>query len=105
VASSAYRRKIELHLLNPMAKIMLGMLAVFILIRFGDLVVRGALPLAFKAKLSALAFWVEMLCFLAPFALIASADARRNPAKLFLAGVAIMLGGIFMRLNAFLIGF
>ena len=41
----------------------------------------------------------------APFAIIGSATARRNPAKLFLAGTAIMLGGIFMRLNAFLIGY
>ena len=105
VAASAYRRKIELHLLEPLAKVMLGMLALFIVVRFGDLVVRGALGHAFKANLVALAFWVEMLCFLAPFALIGSAGARRNPAKLFLAGTAIMLGGIFMRLNAFLIGY
>ncbi|MBK9446639.1 MAG: Ni/Fe-hydrogenase cytochrome b subunit [Betaproteobacteria bacterium] len=106
VASSAYRRKIELHLLEPMAKIMLGMLAIFVVVRFGDLLVRGALPFAFKgAILPPLAFWVETLCFVAPFALIGSATARRNPAKLFLAGVAIMLGGVFMRLNAFLIGY
>jgi len=105
VAASAYRRKIETHLLEPMAKVMLGVLAAFLVIRFGDLVVRGALGHAFKGNLVALAFWVEMLCFFAPFALIASAGSRRNPQKLFLAGVAIMLGGIFMRLNAFLIGY
>lgn len=105
VAASAYRRKIEMHLLEPLARIMLGVLAVFLVIRFGDLIVRGALPLAFKGNLVAAAFWVEMLCFFAPFALIGSAMARRNPAKLFLAGTAIMLGGIFMRLNAFLIGY
>ncbi len=105
VASSAYRRKIELHLLEPLAKIMLGMLAVFLVVRFGDLVVRGALPLAFKGNVAALAFWVETVCFVAPFAIIGSATARRNPAKLFLAGTAIMLGGIFMRINAFLIGY
>ncbi len=73
VASSAYRRKIELHLLEPMAKIMLGMLAIFVVVRFGDLLVRGALPFAFKGNLAALAFWVETLCFVAPFALIGSA--------------------------------
>jgi Ni/Fe-hydrogenase subunit HybB-like protein len=32
-------------------------------------------------------------------------EARRNPARLFLAGVAVMLGGILLRLNGFLIGF
>ena len=105
VASSAYRRTIETHLLDPMAKIMLGVLACFLVVRFGDLVVRGALAEAFKPTFIALAFWVENFCFVAPFLLVGSASARRNPARLFLAGVAIMLGGIFLRFNGFLIGY
>ena len=105
VAASAYRRKIEMHLLNPMAKVMLGALAVYLVVRFADLLVRGALGEAFKPSFVAFAFWVENLCFLAPFLLIGSAEARRNPAKLFLAGIAIMLGGILLRLNGFLIGY
>jgi Ni/Fe-hydrogenase subunit HybB-like protein len=105
VASSAYRRKIETHLLDPLAKIMLGMLAIYLVVRFGDLVVRGALGEAFKPTFIALAFWIENLCFVAPFLLVGNAGARRNPAKLFLAGVAIMLGGVFLRINGFLIGY
>jgi len=105
VAAASYRRKIEMHLLNPMAKIMLGVLAVYLVLRFGDLVIRGALGEAFKPSLVALAFWVENLCFIAPFLLIGSVVARRNPARLFLAGMAIMSGGILLRLNGFLIGY
>ncbi|HEX5803265.1 MAG TPA: Ni/Fe-hydrogenase cytochrome b subunit [Azospira sp.] len=105
IAASAYRRKIEMHLLEPLARIMLGILAVYVVVRFGDLLVRGALPLAFKGSVVALAFWIETLCFLLPFAIIGSPAARRNPARLFLAGSAIMLGGIVMRFNAFLIGY
>jgi Ni/Fe-hydrogenase subunit HybB-like protein len=105
VAAASYRRKIEMHLLNPMSKIMLGVLAVYLVLRFGDLVIRGALVEAFKPSLVALAFWVENLCFIAPFFLIGNVVARRNPARLFLAGIAIMLGGILLRLNGFLIGY
>ncbi len=105
VAASSYRRKIETHLLNPMAKIMLGVLAVYLVVRVGDLVLRGALGEAFKPSFAALAFWVENLCFIAPFFLIGSVEARRNPARLFLAGIAIMMGGILLRLNGFLIGY
>ncbi|MDP3538417.1 MAG: Ni/Fe-hydrogenase cytochrome b subunit [Azonexus sp.] len=105
VASSAYRRQIEVHLLQPMAKIMLGTLAVYLVVRIGDLVMRGALSHAMSPSLEALVFWVEMILFMAPFALIGSTNARRNPARLFLAGVAIMLGGIFLRVNGFLIGY
>ncbi|MDP1734828.1 MAG: Ni/Fe-hydrogenase cytochrome b subunit [Sulfuritalea sp.] len=105
VASSAYRRKIEMHMLTPMAKIMLGILAVFIVVRIGDVVVRGALPKAFVPSIEALMFWLEMACFIAPLILIGAESNRRNPAKLFLAGILLMLGGALMRLSGFLIGY
>ena len=105
VASSAYRRQIEIHLLEPMAKVMLGVLGLYMAVRFGDLVVRGALANAFKPSLEAFVFWIENLAFLAPFALVGSTASRRNPARLFLAGIAIMVGGVFLRINGFLIGY
>lgn len=105
VASSAYRREIETPILRPLARVMLGFLAAFLVVRFGDLVVRGALAEAFRPNVVALAFWIENLCFVLPFFLVGSDVARRNPARLFLAGVAIMLGGIFLRINGFLIGY
>ena len=105
VASSAYRRTIEMHLLQPMAKIMLGMLAVFIVVRVVDLLVRGALGHAFTPSLEAFYFWLETGFFLLPFLLVGSAEARRNPARLFLAGCSIMLAGVFLRVNGFLIGY
>jgi len=105
VTSSAYRREIEMHLLQPMAKLMLGVLAAYLAVRVGDLVLRGALGHAFAPSLEALVFWVEMALFALPFALVGTANARRNPAKLFLAGVSIMLAGIFLRVNGFLIGY
>ena len=40
-----------------------------------------------------------------PFVLIGMTQKRRNPARLFLAGVAIMLGGVCCVLNGFLIGY
>jgi Ni/Fe-hydrogenase subunit HybB-like protein len=105
VAASSYRRRIETHLLNPMSKIMLGVLAVYLVVRFADLTVRGAWSEAFQFSGVALSFWIENVAFVAPFFLIGSAQARRNPAKLFLAGIAIMIGGILLRLNGFLIGY
>ncbi len=105
VAASAYRREIEVYLLEPMAKIMLGVLAVFLVVRVVDLVWRGALGHAFSPSLEAFFFWLETALFVLPFLLVATTAARRNPARLFLAGVAIMLGGIFLRVNGFLIGY
>ncbi|MFH1870199.1 MAG: Ni/Fe-hydrogenase cytochrome b subunit [Pseudomonadota bacterium] len=105
LTSTAYRRKLETQMLTPMAKIMLGILAVFIVVRLGDVILRGALPMAFAPSVEALMFWLEMACFIAPLILIGAEANRRNPAKLFLAGVLLMLGGALMRLSGFLIGY
>ena len=86
VASSAYRLKIETHLLEPLAKIMLGVLALYLLIRVGDLTLRGAWPAAFHFNGVALSFWIENIGFIAPFFLIGNTQSRRNPARLFLEG-------------------
>lgn len=105
LTSSAYRRKLETHMLTPLAKIMLGFLVVFLVARVADLVLRGALPMAFVPSIEALMFWLEMLSFIVPLILIGAESNRRNPARLFLAGVLLMLGGALLRLNGFLIGY
>ncbi len=105
LASVAYRRSIEMNLLTPLAKVMLGMLAAYLAVRVGDLVVRGALSRAFGLSLEALMFWLEMACFIAPFFVIGKLEQRRNPARLFVAGILLMLGGSLLRLNGFLIGY
>lgn len=105
LASSAYRRSIEMHLLTPLAKVMLGVVAAYIVVRLGDLVLRGALGGAFNVSLEALMFWLEMACFVVPFFIIGREGQRRNPANLFVAGILLLLGGSLLRLNGFLIGY
>lgn len=105
LASAAYRRSIELHLLSPLAKVMLGVLAAYLVVRLGDLLWRGALPRAFALTRESLFFWLEMFAFVAPFFLVATQEQRRNPARLFLAGLSLMLAGALLRLNGFLIGY
>ena len=105
LASAAYRREIETNMLGPMAKVMLGMLGVYLVVRVVDLTVRGAWGNAFSFGLVAIFFWIEMILFCLPFALVGTVEARRNPARLFLGGAAIMLGGSLLRLNGYLIGY
>jgi Ni/Fe-hydrogenase subunit HybB-like protein len=105
LASSAYRREIEMSLLAPLAKVMLGVVLVYIGLRFADLVWRGVLPLALQFNRESLLFWLEMVCFIAPFGLIGSALQRQNPARLFVAGILLMLGGSLLRFNGFLMGY
>jgi len=105
VASSAYRRKIETHMLTPLSKVMLGLLAVYIVVRFSDVVARGVMAQAFAGSLESLMFWVENACFVAPLLMLRTEERRRNPAKLFLAGILLMLGGALLRIDGFLIAY
>ena len=101
VASSAYRMEIEMHLLQPLAKVMLGMLSVFLIVRFGDLVVRNALGHAPAADAGSLLLLAGNRLLRPALPAGRHRRARRNPARLFLAGVAIMLGGVLLRVNGF----
>jgi Ni/Fe-hydrogenase subunit HybB-like protein len=105
VAASAYRRKLEMHILTPLSKVMLGFLVAYLVVRLGDVVVRGALGRAFAITLEALMFWIETAAFVAPLFLIGRESDRRNPAKLFLAGILLLLGGSLLRINGFLVGY
>jgi Ni/Fe-hydrogenase subunit HybB-like protein len=105
LAASGYRRKIETHLLTPLAKVMLGFLAAFLVVRLGDVVVRGAIVRALDVSLEAGMFWLEIACFVAPLFLLGSEAKRRNPANLFLGGILLMAAGALLRLNGFMIGY
>lgn len=105
IASSAYRRSIEVSLLNPMARIMLGVVVAYLVLRLGDVIFRGVIGRSFAFSLEGLMFWLEMACFIAPFFLIGREVQRRNPARLFVAGILLMLGGSLLRMNGFLIAY
>ena len=105
LAAAGFRRPIETHILTPLSRVMLGMLMVFLVVRILDLVLRGALGHAFEGTLQAFMFWLEMACFIAPLVLLAKESSRRNPARLFVGAVLLMLGGVLLRINSYLIGY
>ena len=105
VAAAGYRRSIEMHLLTPLSKVMLGMLGLYLAIRFGDLIVRGAIVTAFEPTLQAFMFWLESIAFVLPLWILGTPAKRANPANLFTAGAVLMLAGILLRVNSYLVGY
>jgi Ni/Fe-hydrogenase subunit HybB-like protein len=63
------------------------------------------MPEAFAVSLASLMFWLETACFVVPLFLIGRERDRRNPARLFVAGIMLMLGGALLRINGFLVGY
>jgi Ni/Fe-hydrogenase subunit HybB-like protein len=105
LSSTGFKRPLETRVLTPLAKVMYWLLAAYVVLRVLDLVIRGAFGTAFAATWQALWFWVEMACFVVPLVTLASENARRSASKLFVGAVLLMLGGMLLRINGFLVGY
>lgn len=105
ISAIGFKRPFELGMLAKLSKVMWGLLVAYLVVRVGDLVVRGAIVEAFKPNIMALMFWVEMAFFIAPAIMLAKPANRRRPDKLFLSAVCLMAGTFMLRINGFLIGY
>jgi Ni/Fe-hydrogenase subunit HybB-like protein len=105
LSARAFGREIEMPLLSQLAKALLWVLAVFGVLRFGDLASRGALSLLREPTTETLLFILEIaLGILAPLALLSSARVRENREALFAAAVLVITGFLLNRLNVSVTG-
>jgi Ni/Fe-hydrogenase subunit HybB-like protein len=105
LTSSAFKRSLETDLLSRLSRLMVGVVAVYVALRLGDLAVRGVLGLALEGSFKAFMFWVEMLMFVLPLVLIWDAASRRRPARLFVAAFMLMVGAFLLRINSYIVGY
>jgi Ni/Fe-hydrogenase subunit HybB-like protein len=105
VSSLAFRRPLERELLGKLMGIGAILAGVFLVLRFGDVLVRGELGLAFAPTAVAATFWVENALFLAAILLVATEASRRRPQRLFLAAGSMATAGIVYRLSAYLVAY
>ncbi|MBF0334065.1 MAG: Ni/Fe-hydrogenase cytochrome b subunit [Alphaproteobacteria bacterium] len=104
LATSGFRLKSETRLLAGIASVMNGLLAAYLVVRFGDLAVSGKLGLAFSSGFLSLMFWLEIAFFALPLLLLQG--ARRNQARcLFIGAVSMLLGGGLYRMDGFLVAY
>lgn len=105
LSSVGFRRPFESRILSKLSGIMAWFMLGFIVIRLGDVVRVGALPLAFEPTVQALSFWIEMTMGLAAVLLLLPKQNRLSPRYVFLGASAMLINGALYRLNAYLIGF
>jgi Ni/Fe-hydrogenase subunit HybB-like protein len=105
LSSSGFRRPLEMHLLTKLSRLMLWLIAAYLVVRVADLVLRSALGYMFEPSLAAFMFWIETALFAAPVALLWQAAERGNPSKLFIAAVCLLLAGFLLRIDAYMIGY
>jgi Ni/Fe-hydrogenase subunit HybB-like protein len=105
LASLGLSRPLETDLLGKLTKVMLIVTGFYLLLRFGDLLWRGALGLAFVGDLDSYMFWFENLLFVIPILLLAKPANRNHPRLIFLSAVSLLLAGSIYRINTYIVGY
>lgn len=102
LTSRGFRLPSESALLTPLSRIAAGVLALFLIVRFGALLAGGHLGLAFAGDVRGNLFLIETVLFLAPIVLLASPTGRASQRRRFLAAVSLLAGGSLYRIDAYL---
>lgn len=91
----------EVALFARLSRVVAGLLAGFLVLRWGDLAFRGHLGLVFAGDRDGNLFLIETALFLAPIFVLLS-HRRASQRWQFLAAVGLLAGGSLYRLNSYL---
>lgn len=105
LSNTLLKRPRETKMLGQMAIAIIVFMLIFLAVRFVDLGIRGQFGRFFTSGWMSVAFLVEMFLIIASVVMLFSKATRTNTGKLFLAAMAMMLGGALYRFNVYLIGY
>lgn len=100
-----FGRKSETSLLSGLGKIVIGLLVVFLAVRFSVLMVQGRLGLIFAGDFASMMFILELALFVIPLIILLSPARRARGSQLLIAAVSMLLAGTMYRFDAYLITF
>ena len=103
-SSRAFGRQLETPLLEGMGRLLAVLMAVYLTMRFMDLLHRGAFGLLATPRYETWLFALEILLLAAPMVLLFMNRVRRNPAMLYLCALMTVFGFIANRLNVSITG-
>ncbi len=101
LVNRAFKTPSEARLFARLAWVVAGLLAGFLLLRWGDLAYRGYLGLAFAGDWDGNLFLIETVLFLVPLFVLVS-HRRVSQRWQFLAAISLLAGGSLYRLNSYL---
>ncbi len=104
-SSVGFRRPSETPLLAGLGKGIVGLIIAYLVVRFGEIILRGKLGLIFAGDLASLMFILETALFVFPLVVLSSTRHRGHGPMLLWASVSMLFAGSLYRFNAFLITF
>jgi Ni/Fe-hydrogenase subunit HybB-like protein len=105
VSSSVFKREREDDMLTSLAGAMVVVLGLFLILRFGDIIVSGKLGLTFSSGFLSLMFWIETALFVLPILMLWRAKDRADFGVIFRSSILIMLAGALYRFNSYIVAF
>lgn len=105
LATLGFKRPSETPLLGKLSRFALVILIAYLVIRVGDLTLRGAWGYAFEGTLDAFMFWVEMALYIVPLVILLNKSNQTKTRMIFIAAMLALLAGTVYRMNVYLIGY
>ncbi len=101
IGSKAFGRKVEVDLLGGLGKGAMWVLVVYLILRFGDLLISGDFFEVFRFDSQSLWFWAEIIIgAVLPIILFAQKSFRKSEGGLLLSSGLVILGVFMYRFNA-----
>lgn len=97
--------RLEKRLLIKLTGFVPYLILVYLVVRFADLVYRGAFSALMADPIEGTSFVLENLLFVVPMLILFSKEARQKRFNLFISGIMIVVAGSIYRFNTYLIGF
>jgi Ni/Fe-hydrogenase subunit HybB-like protein len=106
LSSRFFKRGLEMGILSDMAWAAVWVLAAYLLLRFGDLALRGVLASAFTPSFPSFLFWLEIgVGAILPMLLLARPSVRMSPTGVFRSAWLVIFGMVMYRLNLAIFSF
>jgi Ni/Fe-hydrogenase subunit HybB-like protein len=103
-STKALHREFEMPLLSNLARILAVLLGAYLVLRFMDLIRRGALKYILDNQIESYLFGLEISLMLLPMLLLFRGTVRQSPYALYGSAVMVVLGFVTNRLNVSLAG-
>jgi c(7)-type cytochrome triheme protein len=105
LSSRAFAKELEFSLLMRLSRVIVLVLGLLLIVRFQDMMGRGAVPLIWDGSRESIYFIIEIsLGIFLPMLMFSVAKIRENRAGLFLGAVFVLLGFVMNRLNVAITG-
>ncbi len=99
-SSYLYKREFEENILGKLSRIAVYLLLFYLVLRFGDIIIRGAGIFLFQASWGTYLFWLELaLTVFIPLIIFIIPKLRKQPNFLYLGALSGVFGIVLNRLN------